>query len=55
MVSTCQGCEAEVDLDLGKGEVRGPDGSTEDIEYADRSLVVWNCPLCEYPHADQVH
>ncbi len=53
MVFTCQGCRTLVELDLLTGHARTADGSTENLVYVDTSVIIWTCPVCEYPHADR--
>ena len=54
MARKCQGCRVEVQVDWHTGRTRAADGSTGMAMFNDPVLVVWECPRCDYPHADEV-
>ena len=53
MASKCLGCRVEVQVDPHTGRLRAADGSTGIATFNDPVLVVWECPVCDYPHADE--
>jgi len=54
MACTCQGCRVEVSVEWETGRTQAADGSTGMAIFNDPVLVVWECPACGYPHADEV-
>jgi hypothetical protein len=53
MASRCQGCRIEVSVEWGTGRTLAADGSAGTATFNDPVLVVWDCPACGYPHADE--
>lgn len=54
MACRCEGCRLEVLVEWDTGRTQAADGSAGKALFNDPVLVVWECPSCGYPHADQV-
>lgn len=54
MARKCEGCRVEVLVEWETGRTQAADGSTGMATFNDPVLVVWDCPACGYPHADEV-
>ncbi len=50
----CHACQAFARIDASTGNIEASDGSRGRITYADHVAVIWDCPSCGYPHAEDL-
>ena len=54
MLLVCTACADRVQVDLAAGTAEASDGSRRAVTYADDALLVWACPNCDYPQAEEL-
>jgi hypothetical protein len=54
VASVCSGCKGTTCVDPSGGTVEGPCGSRGGVTYVDTDIVVWDCPACGSPNAEEL-